>query len=128
MTNPSKASTAKSASYQKTTSRPRCLALGLALGLAMMASAGDARAELTLESQRAAAALAAGVGALKGTVSARCWQEGREILAEGDFTSADIGQDLRARALFLQSGGTLAGNTAVVLPIADALCLLTVRP
>lgn len=128
MANPSQSFDGLAADYQETTTWPRHLAAGLALILALGLPAAAAKAELAIGSQRSAAAMAAGVGALEGQVSARCWQEGKEILAEGNFTSADIGQDLRAQAVYLQSGGSMAGHTAVVLPIANALCLLTVRP
>lgn len=126
MTTHSKPGRTTGSSYQERTLRPKSLATALALALAL--AAGSARAELTLESRRSAAAQAAGVGALTGTVSARCWQEGREIVAERDFTSAEIGQELKGRSLFLQSGGSVAGHSAVLLPIANALCLLTVHP
>lgn len=61
---------------------------------------------------------------LTGTIGTRCWQEGREILAEADFATASIPPGLREQAI------NLAGQDrqAVLLPLGDTFCLLTVRP
>lgn len=61
---------------------------------------------------------------LEGTVRARCWQQGREILSEVDFASAAIPPGLREQAISLKG----SGRTAVLLPFADTFCLLTVSP
>ena len=65
-------------------------------------------------------------GALEGRVAARCWQEGREVLALDDFGAAEVGTKLRELALGLQDDA--GARRAVIVPLADSLCLLTISP
>lgn len=103
--------------------------MGLALGLAVAALALPATplAEVTIGTERSAGVAATRPGALQGQVTTRCWQEGREILAIEDFAQAEVGLELRERSVSLAQAGA-AGRTAVIVPLADALCLLTIRP
>jgi len=61
---------------------------------------------------------------LTGEVGTRCWQQGREILAETNFATASIPPALREQAI------NLGGNSrhAVLVPFGDTFCLLTVHP
>lgn len=118
------------APYQESRRRPMLVRAAVALlpALLLALAAAPASAELAVNSG-GARPQAAGLtpGALTGSVAARCWQEGQEVLSEGDFASAEIPPGLRERALSLKGAGADA-RTTVILPLADALCLLTVRP
>lgn len=61
---------------------------------------------------------------LAGEVGTRCWQQGREILAETDFAEASIPPALREQTINLAGNG----RRAVLVPFGDTFCLLTVRP
>jgi hypothetical protein len=94
-----------------------CLALGLC--------AGPAMAEITSGGERPPAASGTRVGAeLSGDIRASCWQEGREIVSEANFANGAIPPGLREQAINLEG----SGRRAVLLPIGDTFCLLTVRP
>jgi hypothetical protein len=95
--------------------------------LALLLVAGPAAAEITSggERPRDQGQTPTAVGnELAGDVRTRCWQEGREILAEADFANASIPPGLRELSI------NLAGDTrrAVLLPFGDTFCLLTVSP
>lgn len=110
--------------YQETTRRPiRSAALCLALVLVAVPAA----AEITAggERPRDQGQTPTRVGhELAGEVATRCWQQGREILAETGFATASIPPALREQAI------NLAGNSrhAVLVPFGDTFCLLTTHP
>lgn len=95
--------------------------------MALALAATPALAEIATGGERVATGspVATGLtGSLEGTVRARCWQQGQEILSEADFASAAIPPELREQAISLKG----SGRTAVLLPFADTFCLLTVSP
>lgn len=96
----------------------------------ILALAGSpARAELALGAKGGAdrtAGIGTGLGALEGRVAARCFQQGREVLALDDFAAAEVGTRLRELSLGLQGGA--GKRSAVIVPLADSLCLLTISP
>ena len=97
------------------------------VGLALSLVAFPAVAEITSggERPREQGQTPTRVGSeLAGEVGTRCWQQGREILAESDFATASIPPGLREQAINLASNG----RQAVLLPFGDTFCLLTVRP
>lgn len=61
---------------------------------------------------------------LTGEVGTRCWQQGREILAETGFAAASIPPALREQAINLASDS----RHAVLVPFGDTFCLLTIHP
>ncbi|MEZ5866765.1 MAG: hypothetical protein R3D25_22825 [Geminicoccaceae bacterium] len=97
----------------------------LAIALALASGSPPALAEVTVGGERAAAS-ALRPGALEGRVSARCWQDGLQVLAIDDFAAAEVGQQLKELSLGLQGGG--GKRSAVIVPLADSLCLLTISP
>jgi hypothetical protein len=120
--------------YQQSPNWPkRCAALGVALALVCGLASLPALAEISTGGERQLAqSQSQGQGQtptrvgseLAGDVRARCWQEGREILSEADFTTAAIAPGLREQAINLGGGG----RQAVLVPLGDTFCLLTVRP
>ncbi|HRY26417.1 MAG TPA: hypothetical protein P5558_18760 [Geminicoccaceae bacterium] len=97
----------------------------LTFALVMSASGAPALAEVTVGGERAGSGVAR-PGALEGRVSARCWQDGLQVLAIDDFAAADVGLELKELSLGLQGGG--GKRSAVIVPLADSLCLLTISP
>ncbi len=100
-----------------------------ALGLALGALAGPAAAEIAPGGERPAGPsqgqAPTRVGAeLEGEVGARCWQEGREIVSENAFATAAIPPGLREQAINLRG----RDRSAVLLPLGQTFCLLTVSP
>jgi hypothetical protein len=113
---------ADAAVYQESRRRPTRATAGW-LVLALLLAATPAAAEITASGERPAAGEQR-VGSLEGDVRVRCWQEGREIVSEAAFASATIPPELRERGIRLDGGG----RTAVLLPLADTFCLLTISP
>ena len=97
----------------------------LAIALALASGGASALAEVNVGGERAGGA-AVRPGALEGRVSARCWQDGLQVLAIDDFAAAEVGQELKELSLGLQGGG--GKRSAVIVPLADSLCLLTISP
>ena len=100
-----------------------------ALCFALVLGAAPAMAEISTAGERPLAASQGQTptrvgGELAGAVLARCWQEGREILSEADFATASVPPGLREQAINLGGGG----RKAVLLPLGDTFCLLTIRP
>jgi hypothetical protein len=115
-----------SASYQERRPTPTRFA---PIALAICLVTAPAVAEITTGGERPRVASQGQsptvVGAeLAGDVRARCWQEGREILAEADFQRGAIPPGLREQAIQLEG----RGQRVVLLPFGETFCLLTVRP
>jgi hypothetical protein len=108
--------------YQQSPRQPIRSTLGW-LGLALLVAAMPAAAEITASGERQPVASRTATS-LEGNVRARCWQEGREIVSEADFARAAVPPELRERGIRLEGGG----RTAVLLPLADTFCLLTISP
>lgn len=97
----------------------------LTVALVLATGGPPASAEVTVGGERAGSGVAR-PGALEGRVSARCWQDGLQVLAIDDFAAAEVGLELKELSLGLQGGG--GKRSAVIVPLADSLCLLTISP